>query len=79
MYKVTGKELDMIRKIAEKEFPGDPALQQVHIARKIIAKEAEHEGLSYLEYIRSLRKRTKDFAPRSKVKKTLGSPIKRHG
>ncbi len=79
MYKVTGKELDMIRKMVEKEFPGDPALQQVHIARKIIAREAEHEGLGYLEYIRSLRKRTKDFVPRSKVKKNLGSPIKRHG
>jgi hypothetical protein len=76
VYKVTGKELDVIKKTVEEEFPGDPALQQLHIARKIIAREAEHEGLSYVEYIRSLRKRTKDTAPRSKVKKTLGI---RHG
>jgi len=34
-------------------FPHDPALQQVHMARKILAKEAENEGLSYLEYIKS--------------------------
>ena len=72
MYKVTGRDLDVIKKMAEKEFPGDPALQQVHMARKIIAREAEHEGLSYLEYIKSLRIRTKDTTPRSKVKKSLG-------
>ncbi len=32
-----------IKKMVEEEFPEDSALQQVHIARKIIAKEAEHE------------------------------------
>jgi hypothetical protein len=32
----------------------------VHIARKIIAKEAELEELSFLEYIKSLGKRVKD-------------------
>ena len=45
--------------MAEKEFPNDPALQQVHITRKIVAKEAEYEGLSFLEYIRLLRKQAK--------------------
>jgi hypothetical protein len=39
--------------VVEEEFPNDPALQNVHIARKIIAKEAELEGLSFLEYIKS--------------------------
>jgi len=29
-----------IRRTVEKEFPEGPALQQVNIARKIIAKEA---------------------------------------
>ena len=53
MGKITEKEVEEIRKIVEDEFPNDPALQQVHIARKIIAKEAEIEGLSYLEYIKS--------------------------
>jgi len=33
----------------KEEFPDDPALQQVHIVRKNIAKEAESEGLSFLE------------------------------
>ena len=41
------------------EFPDDPALQQVHIARKTIAKEAEAEGLSFLEYIKLLGKRVR--------------------
>lgn len=49
-----------IKMMVEEEFPNDPALQQVHIARKIIAKEAELQGLSFLEYIRSLGKTVKD-------------------
>lgn len=34
-------------------------MQQVHIARKILGKEAEFQGLSFLEYLRSLRSRVK--------------------
>ncbi|MCG2727985.1 MAG: hypothetical protein L6244_04995, partial [Candidatus Methanoperedenaceae archaeon] len=49
-----------IRKRVEEEFPDDPALQQVHIARKIIAKEAELEGLSFIEYIKLVGKQVKD-------------------
>jgi hypothetical protein len=52
MGKIKETEMDEIRKMVEEEFPDDPALQQVHIARKIIAKEAELEGLSFLEYIK---------------------------
>jgi hypothetical protein len=59
MSKITGKEKEEIKKMVEEKFPDDPALQKVHIARKIIAKEAEHAGLSYLEYIRSLGKRVR--------------------
>ena len=53
MGKITEKEMEKVRKMIEAEFPDDPALQQVHIARKIIAREAELEGLSFLEYIKS--------------------------
>lgn len=56
MSKITEKEAEEIKRMIEKEFPNDPALQQVHIARKIIAREAELEGLSYIEYIKLLRK-----------------------
>lgn len=44
-------ELKKIRAAVEKEFPNDPALQQVHIARKILSRKAEKEGLSFGEYI----------------------------
>jgi len=54
MGEITEEEMIDIRKKAEEEFPDDPALQQVHIARKILAKEAELAGLSFVEYIRSL-------------------------
>ncbi|OYT65153.1 hypothetical protein B6V00_04855 [ANME-1 cluster archaeon ex4572_4] len=56
MSKVKEKDFEEIRRAVEAEFPDDPALQQVHIARKIIAKEAEFEGLSFLEYIKLLGK-----------------------
>lgn len=50
------KEMEIIRKEIEREFPNDIALQQVHIARKIIAKEAEKKGLKYIEYIKLITK-----------------------
>ena len=56
MSRVPEQEMEAIRKMVEAEFPEDPALQQVHIARKIIAREAESEGLSFLEYVKSLEK-----------------------
>ncbi len=59
MSKVKEKDFEEIRRAVEAEFPDDPALQQVHIARKIIAKEAEFEGLSFLEYIKLLGKQVK--------------------
>jgi len=40
----------------ELEFPEDFALQQIHIARKILAKEAELKGLNYIDYIKSITK-----------------------
>ena len=60
MSKIKEKDIEEIRRMVEKEFPDDPALQQVHIARKIIAKEAEYEGLSFLEYVKLLGKRIKN-------------------
>ena len=46
------KEIEEIKKEIESEFPNDFALQQIHIARKIIAKEAAKKGLSYFDYIK---------------------------
>lgn len=50
------KDIEEIKKEMEIEFPDDIALQQVHIARKILAKEAELKGVSYFEYINQLSK-----------------------
>jgi hypothetical protein len=47
-------EIKKIKKEMEKEFPHDKALQQIHMARKILAKEAELKGISYLDYIKSI-------------------------
>jgi hypothetical protein len=57
--KLGQKEIEEIKKMVEEEFPNDPALQQIHMARKIIVKEAELKGLSFLEYIKLLEKQVK--------------------
>ncbi|ATZ61558.2 MAG: hypothetical protein BME93_05735 [Methanosarcinales archaeon Met12] len=54
MSKIKEKDIEEIRRAVEKEFPDDHALQQVHIARKIIAKEAQLEGSRFSEYIKLL-------------------------
>ena len=38
-----------------KEYPGDEALQQVHLARKVLQRAAQRKGLTLGEYIRSLK------------------------
>lgn len=50
------RELTKIRKVVVAEFPDDPALQQVHIARKTLGREAELRGLTFPDYIKLLRK-----------------------
>lgn len=55
MVEITHKQMTEIKRRVEEEFPADPALQQIHIARKVLAREAELSGLSFLEYIKSLR------------------------
>ena len=49
--------IEEIKKDLEREFPNDSALQQIHMARKIISNEAKSEGLSYIEYVKLLAKR----------------------
>ncbi|MDI7258603.1 MAG: hypothetical protein QME90_01640 [Thermodesulfobacteriota bacterium] len=67
MSKIKEKDIREIRRAVEKEFPEDPALQQVHIARKIVAKEAQLEGLSFLEYVKLLGKKVKNVTQRHGV------------
>lgn len=47
-------EIEEIKRAIKLEFPEDKALQQVHIARKILSKEAEKQGLKYIDYIKKL-------------------------
>ena len=61
MEKIKKKEIERIEKIVEKEFPQDPALQQVHIARKVISKEAELAGLNFIQYIKLLAKQARNI------------------
>ena len=56
MTKSSMTELRRIRKTVASEFPGDPALQQVHIAQRLIARQAASKGMTIPDYIRSLRK-----------------------
>lgn len=51
--KISSEEIKQIQEMVEKEFPDDPALQEVHFARKVIAREAQSSGQSYFQYIQS--------------------------
>lgn len=56
MTKLSMTELKEIRKTVASEFPNDPALQQIHIAQRLIARQAASMGMTIPDYIRSLRK-----------------------
>ncbi|MCX6841982.1 MAG: hypothetical protein NTX53_06875 [candidate division WOR-3 bacterium] len=56
MTKSSMTELKKIRKTVASEFPSDPALQQIHIAQRLIARQAASRGMTIPDYIRSLRK-----------------------
>ncbi len=57
---MTEEDLERTEILVKEEFPEDPALQQVHIARKILAKEAEDAGLNYLEYVKKVAGQVKE-------------------
>ena len=52
MKRISNEEKEKILQEVAKEFPNDPAMQQVHAAQLIIARLAELEGISVFEYIR---------------------------
>ena len=56
MIELSKMEKDEIIEDIKKEFPYDPALQQVHIARRIISRKAKLEGISVFEFIKKQRK-----------------------
>ena len=51
MGKTREKIDEKIIKEVEREFPGDPALQQIHIARRLISQKSKRLGVSLHEYI----------------------------
>ena len=57
MSTISENDLQRIKHEVESEFPYDPALQQVHIARKILSLKAEREGVTFLQYVKSHAKR----------------------
>jgi len=64
MNETAAKDLEEIQRMAAAEFPNDPAMQQVHVARKLIAQEAKRRGMTLLEYVASLRRHAR-HAPKA--------------
>ena len=46
------KRSKKIQKDIEREFPADFALQQVHIARKLLSEEAKEKGIEFWKFIK---------------------------
>ncbi len=53
---------EKIQKEVEREFPGDFALQQVHIARKLLSEEAKEKGVKFWKFIKMQVEKIKDVA-----------------
>ena len=53
MERLSEEEIEEIRREVMEEFPDDPALQQVHMARRILALEAKKQGKSLADHARS--------------------------
>ncbi len=64
MTTLSENEIAEIRRAVEKDFPHDPALREVHIARKIIAREAEQEGISYLQHAKNIARQARQTTPK---------------
>jgi len=62
------KKIEDIKKEIEREFPEDFALQQVHIARKVLAEEAKEKGIRFLEIYKNAVKRDKRGLSRMTLK-----------
>lgn len=54
------EKMEEIKKDVESEFPSDFALQQIHIARKLLAEEAREKGINFWKYIKMQAKKTGD-------------------
>jgi hypothetical protein len=67
MRTIPKQELARITQSVEIEFPDDRALQQVHIARKVIAYEAAAKGLTFMEYVGSSRERRRPGSRRRRI------------
>ncbi len=46
------ERIEEIKREVGKEFQNDFALEQVHIARKLLAEEAKEKGINFWEYIK---------------------------
>ena len=58
MERLSKEEVEEIRRVVMEEFPDDTALQQVHIARRILSLEARKQGKTVAELSRAAAGRT---------------------
>ena len=53
------EKMDRVTEKIKKDFPGDHALQEVHMARKILSSEAKEKKIRFWEYIKMQVERVK--------------------
>jgi hypothetical protein len=58
MERLSEEEVEEIRRLVMEEFPDDPAMQQVHMARRILSLEARKQGVTVADLVRAAACRT---------------------
>ncbi len=51
---LTADQIADFTQVAEQEFPEDPALQEIYIARQIMRLESKELGMDYFSYLKQL-------------------------
>jgi hypothetical protein len=72
---LTDDQIQDITQAMEKEFPEDPALQEIHIARRIMRLESEQLGMDYFSYLTQLANKVLEERPLGEGWKCLNSTV----
>jgi hypothetical protein len=72
---LTADQIEDFTQAAEQEFPEDPALQEIYIARQIMRLESEELGMDYFSYLKQLADKILEEQPQGIRWKCLNATV----